>query len=327
MNSNSPGNLGRQLAFSLILGLLVVASLSFVADLPKVSEALASFDWRLLPAVLLLTLANYLLRFVKWHFYLGQIGVAGISLVDSLLLFMGGLSMVVTPGKVGEWLKTYLLRSLTGTPVSSSAPIVVAERLTDGLAMLLLASVGLAAYGWGWQVLLLVLLGGLAVVFLSQHRALARRVAGWLSRVTLVREQLVHARAFYESAHVLLKPANLAVAIALGLVSWFGECVAFFLVLVGLGLVATPTLLLQATFILATATLVGSVSLLPGGLAAAEGSIAGLLLLLGVTDSPAVAAAATLIIRFCTLWFGVSVGALALALFMPRLARRGVSLG
>jgi len=326
LNEKPLGGLRNKLLVSLVLGLVVFAGLSLYADLPKLLESLRDFAWPLVPAILTLTMANYLLRLVKWHYYLGQIGVAGMARVDSGLLFFSGLAMTVTPGKVGEWLKSYLLRELMGTPFARSAPIIIAERLTDGVAMLLLASSGLLAYGYGWQVLLVVLLGAAAVVYVSQHRAAARRLAAVARRVPFLARRLELLRSFYESSHVLFRPKNLALAIALGLVSWFGECLAFYLVLLGLGLPAGPLLLLQATFILATATLVGSVSMLPGGLAAAEGSIAGLLLLLAVTREPAVAAAATLLIRFCTLWFGVSVGVVALLLFAPRLARRGVRL-
>jgi uncharacterized membrane protein YbhN (UPF0104 family) len=54
--------------------------------------------------------------------------------------------------------------------------------------------------------------------------------------------------------------------------------------------------------------------MLPGGLGAAEASIAGLLLLL-VHDprmTPELAAAATLLVRFATLWFGVLLGLIGL---------------
>lgn len=326
LNGNPLGNLKTKILISLALGLVVVAGLSIYADLPKMAGALRSFNWALVPGILALTLLNYLLRFFKWHFYLGQIGVAGLSRFDSGLLFFGGLAMVVTPGKVGEWLKSYLLRELTGTPFSASAPIIVAERLTDGVAMLLLASLGLVAYGYGWQVLGLVFFGAAAVVFASQYRPLARLIFTWMRRVPFVSGRVEHFRSFYESSNQLFGTRNLVAAISIGVFSWFGECVAFYLVLLGLGLEPSGLLLFQATFILATATLVGSVSMLPGGLAAAEGSIAGMLILLAVTQDAAVAAAATLIIRFCTLWFGVLVGVVALLIFAPRLERRGVRL-
>ena len=65
---------------------------------------------------------------------------------DSALLFTSGMVMAVTPGKVGEVLKSYLLKRINGTPISASAPIVLAERVTDGLAMLLLMGFGLTLY-------------------------------------------------------------------------------------------------------------------------------------------------------------------------------------
>ena len=107
-------------------------------------------------------------------------------------------------------------------------------------------------------------------------------------------------------------------ALAIGVVSWSGECVAFFLILVGLGFPPTPGLLIRAAFVLATSTLVGSASLLPGGLGAAEASSAALLRLVLPISGPK-AVVATLLIRFCTLWFGVGVGVVSLLLFRRRL--------
>ena len=52
-------------------------------------------------------------------------------------------------------------------------------------------------------------------------------------------------------------------------------------------------------------TLVGAVSLLPGGAGAAEATIAGVLV---QGTSREIAAAATLLIRLCTLWFGAALG-------------------
>ncbi|MCS7003589.1 MAG: lysylphosphatidylglycerol synthase domain-containing protein, partial [Dehalococcoidia bacterium] len=70
-----------------------------------------------------------------------------------------------------------------------------------------------------------------------------------------------------------------------------------------------------ATFILAVATLAGALFLTPGGLGAAEGAMAGFLRV--VVGAPAsIGAAATLLIRACTLWFGVALGALALVYYV-----------
>ena len=77
-------------------------------------------------------------------------------------------------------------------------------------------------------------------------------------------------------------------------------------------------LLNQSTFALAAGSLVGSASLLPGGIGAAEGTVAAVLDL--VARQPRdVAAAATLLIRVCTLWFGVALGAASLVALARRL--------
>jgi uncharacterized protein (TIRG00374 family) len=96
---------------------------------------------------------------------------------------------------------------------------------------------------------------------------------------------------------------------------------AFYVTLIALGLDATGLLLLQAAFILPVATVAGAVLLTPGGLGVAEGGLTGLLQV--IVDMPkSLAAVATLIIRFATLWFGVLVGMGALAIMARRLARK-----
>ena len=97
--------LRNRLLFSLLLGLAVFAGLSFYADFREVGRSLGEFNWALLPLILLLTAGNYVFRFVKWQYYLRLIGVRGLSTLDSFLIFFSGLGMVITPGKVGEWLK------------------------------------------------------------------------------------------------------------------------------------------------------------------------------------------------------------------------------
>jgi uncharacterized membrane protein YbhN (UPF0104 family) len=95
-----------------------------------------------------------------------------------------------------------------------------------------------------------------------------------------------------------------------------------------MGIPASWELLVLASFAMGTATLVGSVLLLPGGLGATEGSIEGLLVFFGQHPwlpvgviSTTVGTAATLLIRFATLWFGVALGFIALAIAQMRFGR------
>ncbi len=238
----------------------------------------------------------------------------GLGYGASILLFTSGMVMAVTPGKVGEVLKSYLLKQINGTPVSASAPIVLAERVTDGLAMLLLMGFGLTLYAPARPAFFLLLLLTVAGLVLLQFRPLMERLMGLVAR--LPRGDTIAPRLLtaYLSSRALLSWRILLASTVISLLSWFGECVAFYFVLRGLGVPPSYLLLLQATFIFAASTLFGLVSFLPGGLGVSEASSAGLLVLLvGMARGPATTA--TIIIRFCTLWFGVALGAVALAMF------------
>ncbi len=318
MTSSWTPGLRNKLIAGFVFGLVVVIALLLASDARALGRQLEGFNWVVLPAALALTLFNYALRFLKWHYYLHVIGVRGIGVVESAALFVGGFTLAVSPGKAAEVLKSVVLKEMTGTPVSRSAPVVLAERLSDGLAMLLLASAGVLVYPRYWPAfaaVLGVLLLGIVVV---QIRPLARHLLQAAGRLPLLRRFAVELEAFYESSYDLLTLKNLALAIGLGVVSWAGEGVAFYLILQELGLPAGGELLFQAVFILAFATIVGAVSGLPGGLGAAEASVGAMLVALVGLDRPT-AGAATLLIRFCTLWFGVTLGLIALLAFRRRL--------
>ncbi len=307
-------NLKGKLVVSLVFALLVFVALAFYADAPRLVAAFAKFDWRFLPLAIAATLANYLLRFARWHYYLDVIGVKDVPRRDSLMIFLSGFSLTMTPGKLGEVLKSFLLKSRYGTPVSYSASIVVAERLTDVLAMVILAAAGLAVYPLGIGALVVVLVVTAIFVVLVQQRVLAERLLDLLARVPVIGRFAHLARNLYESAYLMLRAKPLLIAIALATAAWFGECVAFFIVLLGIGQSPTLLLLLQATFIYAAASLFGAVSMLPGGLGATEGGMA-LLLQQIVAVAREEAVASTLIVRLCTLWFAVLLGVIALLVF------------
>jgi uncharacterized protein (TIRG00374 family) len=315
-------NLRNKLILSLLLGMLVIVGFMAYGDFSDIWTRLGDFRWELLPILLFLSLANYLIRFVKWHFYLNHIGIHDVPKSDSFLAFFSGLGMVITPGKMGEWLKSYLLQEMRGIPFLRTAPILIAERFTDAVALLLLAVAGLIMFGEAWEIFIAVAVLSVLAVVVARHRPTMRAILHVAERAPLISRFARQLEDFYESTYILFSPWSLIFTIALSLVSWAGEALAFYLVLVGLGYDGSWTLLVQAAFILPIATLAGAVVLIaPGGLGIAEGGITGLLQVIveGMTKSTATLAA--LIIRFTTLWFGVIVGLITFAFVTRRLAR------
>lgn len=307
-------SLRGRILLSVGFALVVLTGLTLFADSRKLADVLRGFRWPLLVPILLLTSFNYALRFVKWQYYLHRVGITDLPAHLSARIFFANFTMAMTPGKIGEVFKSLLLREAIGTPIAVSAPIILVERLTDGIAMLFLASTGLIIFRYGVPVFAAIAVFGVLGFLLLQQRRLIRLMINTSERFRIVARFAHQMHAFYDRTYALLRPAPLAFATALGLVSWLGECVAFFLVLNGLGFGSTPRLFLTAMFVLAASTLIGSISLLPGGLGAAEIGMTAMLLALITKPlmTQDVAVAATLLIRFCTLWFGVALGIVAL---------------
>ncbi len=297
----------KKIIISVIAGVVVYVALSIYADLSKVIVALGNFNWMYLPLILVLTFLNYVFRFLKWDYYLRFLGI-NISKKVSAGVFLSGLSMSVTPAKLGEAFKSYLLKEISGVEISKTVPIVFAERITDLIGLIILASVSYSAFRYGKEVLFVTIFVISVIILVIQSKEL------WLKLINLNFSPIAKFAGtlnnLYESTYTLLKLKPLVMAIAISTFSWFFECLALHFVLKGFGL-DLPILLSVFTF--SFSTVAGAVSMIPGGLGVAEGSMTGILILTGIPK--AIAVASTFIIRFCTLWFGVLVGIITLSMY------------
>lgn len=312
---NRRPRLGRTLVLAAALGAALYVALAAWAGWLKVGDRLGHFAWWRVLVALGLASCNYLIRFVKWDFFLARLGIR-VRRGRSLGIFLSGFTLTVTPGKLGEVVKSYLLRESEGVAMARSAPIIVAERVTDLLALLILSVLGLGLLGGSWRVLVAgaVLVGGLVLAIAWEP--LGRGGLRLLGRLPLVRRVAHRLEDFYEATRELHRPAPLVWATALSLVAWGAECLAFWLIIGGFPGGMVPIRL--ATFIYAVTTVAGALSFLPGGLGVQEGGMVALLVGVGARLDEATAFAATFITRLSTLWFAVGVGLIALFVLQRR---------
>lgn len=293
-------------------GVAVYVAFSIWADAKSVGRALVDFQWLIAVAALALAFLNYLVRFGRWHYYLKILGLS-VPAGHSFLVFLAGFSLTVTPGKLGEAVKALLLRESHGIAAARTAPIVVAERLTDLIGLLLLACVGIFTFKADPRFLIVgagLIVFGLVVISV---RPIAMFFLRLFSRIPGLRKISPKLEEAYETTAALLRPAPLFLGVALSTVSWFFECAAFWAVVHGFA--GASVNLQAATFIYASMTIAGALSFLPGGLGVTEAGMLAMLGELAVGCNRSVAAAATFVTRVCTLWFAVIIGIGALLIF------------
>jgi hypothetical protein len=297
-------------------------------------SALSIFPLWIVPLLCLTQVGAGFFRFLEWHYYLGVISARErISLYDSAIIFVASLVMVISPGKVAELLKAVLLKMRTEIPVAVSAPVVVAERVVDGLAVivtmfftLLLAGdmLALGEYRAPSEMIIFtsaaIIFAGLIVV---QSTPLAYFFLSMLGKVPILRRLSEPLTTFYESSREIFKLKHVIPTTIMGLGVYMSSTMGFLLVLYGFDLVITWQLFWQVAFIVGFSSAVGAVSFVPNGAGVTEVTNLGLLIALVAPENPeltpAVAGAAALLQGFFHKWFRVFVGAGVAVIYRRRL--------
>ena len=301
--------LGKNLVLTVALGLAVYAALFFFLNFKAVAAALAGFNPALIPAVLGLVSLSYAGRFLRWLYYLRVLKVS-VPLGQNAAIFAAGLSMTISPGKLGEVLKSVFVRQASGAPIARTAPAVVAERATDGTGMVLWGFIGAFALGlppWTMLAFLGVAVFGIAVLRSKALSLLAERV---LLKLPLLDRLAPHLRSFHGASNELLGARALAVGTVISFFSWGLECLGVYLCAVGLGADAS---FLMIVFVFAVSSLLGVLSMIPGGIGAVEAGLA-LQFTKLAEMSAGLAGALTFVIRLATLWWATLLGILGLLL-------------
>lgn len=299
----------KKILISVAFGALVFLGFSIYADFDNLIRTFGEFSWIYFPLILALSFGNYIIRYYKWEYYRKLLNI-DLKPKASFLIFMATFVMSVTPGKMGELLKSYLVREENGTPVSRSAPIILAERLTDFISVVLLCIAGAFVFNYGKGIIIGVGLFFISGVMLISSRKLSMKVISYLEKVKLLSRFAHKFHEAYESIYTLVKIKPLIIATVVSAAAWFCECLGLYVILrVYSSISQIDVSLMSAVFIYGFSTIVGSIAMLPGGLGVTEASLTGLMVLMKIPKD--VSVASTFIIRVATLWFAVLIGVIA----------------
>ncbi len=288
-----------------ILTVIVYIAVLLLFDIQDAIDIIATFPVYLFFLMLILALCNYVIRFIKWHYYLKCIAV-DLPVKKSFTIFLAGFSMTLTPAKSGELIKPYLMKPY-GYPISHTASVVLVERLTDLLGMIVLVIIGAITLHVGFVPVLLMMGGIIAIVIVIQHPNLIEKIIRFVDRIPVMNKHTKKMESLYNSSRILTRPIPLSLGTLLSIFSWFFECLCLYIAIQGIGYHVS---LLSSVFIFSFSSIAGILAMLPGGLGATEGVM---MLLLTAEGLPVSAAnAATLLARFATLWFAVVLGIVAL---------------
>jgi uncharacterized membrane protein YbhN (UPF0104 family) len=298
---------------TLMLFLLGCAIALWLARDSEAAAAATLLSPATVAACLALSFANYVLRGLRWVVLGRAFGIIAPA-ARQLLYFFGGFALTVTPGKVGEVVRLWLLHRHHGVSYTRSMPLLAADRVMDMAAICLLALAGAALTGRYLLVTAVLAAACAGLLTALSHAPLLLHLLDWSERrIRRAPGLFARAREVCATLPAIGRPAVLVPSLALSCLGWLAECLVLLLVLHALGSVVS---LGGSMLVFCLAAVAGAVSLLPGGLDAADLSLLGLLRLIEVPEASAIVA--TILVRLATLWFAVVLGVLTLPFALRR---------
>jgi uncharacterized protein (TIRG00374 family) len=301
----------RRVLYVMLLAVAVYGAFAVWRGLGTMGAALSQFHWWAFAAACTLAFGNYVIRFLKWEFYLARLGIRGIPKTDSFLTFLSGFVLTVTPGKVGEVFKSLVLFETHGVPMAKTAPIVVAERITDLIGVIVLIVLGSLGFSGGlfWAGAGAFVVA--VILAIVSSRTLSHKLIGLTEslpgKAGALGPKLHQA---YDSLATMVAPRNLVIPTVLSIGAWSLECMSLWVILRGFG---QDTGVALCFFFYATSTLAGALVPVPGGLGVTETALQGQMMEIGKVAA-GTSTAAMILVRFATLWFAVLVGFVSLSL-------------
>ena len=281
-------------------------------------ERALSIPWTLLAGLLGLSALNYAVRAWRWIVLSGFLGFK-IAAARNVLYYFAGYALTATPGKAGEAVRLWLMKAGHGIPYVRSIPIMLADRVIDTWAVLiltLLCFADVSRHLWqGISVTVLVALLSLPILFpLRSVPLLGLAMKWWPGH----RRHWAKARRLLRSMAELSHWRTYGVTLLPSVIGWAAEGFALYLLL---RYFDAPVDVMQAVFVFCFSMIVGAVSMMPGGLGSTEITAVVLLKSIGVPLD--VAVASTALVRVTTFWFAAAIGVALLPFAISAATRSG----
>ncbi|MDI6806912.1 MAG: flippase-like domain-containing protein [Candidatus Aenigmarchaeota archaeon] len=271
---------------------------------------------------LLLWFVGAIIRSARWRYLLSKFDHIPFSKV--LHVFIPGLFLSnLTPAKVGEPIRCFLLQRVSKIGVSKSLPSILIEKMLDVITMILISLIGIlllvkisVIYLWlGLAILIYGLVFSVAIYILLSKKRTEKILSLFFSLFSFlpfVRQLKTKVKGFSKTVGKSLKvyrsERTIITTKIYTIFIWIIEGVILFLAFKSLGLEVT---ILSTIVILAITALLSVLTLLPGSLGSAE-IISALLFTSIFPLSLAEVTAAVLLARFLSFWMYALVGSILL---------------
>ena len=271
------------------------------AGFEKIQDVLGSLNWLSLIPIFSILAITLFLRSIIQKVLLNEIGIK-INIKENFIVYLSGLSMIVTPGGTGVMIKSYFLKKKFNHEISKTLPIIFVERFFDIIAIIILLFFTLSLIFSFYPFIISLILSffvGTTFLILKKHQKIVIKISAKLK----IFKRFTDSPEFTKSLNNLLTTKMVFFLIFTVVAITFLESLMFY---IGFNSFTQDFSYADSIQIFYSSILVGSIFLIPGGIGVTEGFFVSLLLEKGITFE--LSSAIIIFLRFSTIWIISCVG-------------------
>jgi len=285
------------------------AAFLIASDINTISSKISDFKIEIIPIILLLVTSGWFVLFFRWHLLLRNAKIF-IPVKDSFLIFTSGFALTIIPGKVGELVKSQLLKTKFGIARSKTVPIVILEQFYSAIGIVTLSFFGIWYFELGVYVLGFFMATLVFVFVLLSSRKAFNKIVTLLEKRRFTSKFVEPLSSSYDAIKNGIRGPITLYASGLSILFWLIEAISIYFILSAFEVEAIGFLTIISTY--TTSIMLGILSFLPIGIGVVEGTLTSFFTIHGIDVS--LALTIVIVIRLFTRWYGVSFGFIALKL-------------
>ena len=301
--------IGNKILIVVIAVIGLYAAFLIASDINTISSKISDFKIEIIPIILLLVTSGWFVLFFRWHLLLRNAKIF-IPVKDSFLIFTSGFALTIIPGKVGELVKSQLLKTKFGIARSKTVPIVILEQFYSAVGIVTLSFFGIWYFELGVYVLGFFTAALVFVFVLLSSRKAFNKIMTLLERRKFTLKLVEPLSSSYDAIKNGIRGPITLYASGLSILFWLIEAISIYFILSAFEVEAIGFLTIISTY--TTSIMLGILSFLPIGIGVVEGTLTSFFTMQGIDVS--LALTIVVVIRLFTRWYGVSFGFIALKL-------------
>ena len=301
--------IGNKILIIVIAVICLYATFLIASDINTVYDKISDFKIEFFPIILLLVTSNWFVLFFRWHLLLRNAKIF-IPVKDSFLILASGFALTIIPGKVGELVKSQLLKTKFGIARSKTVPIVILEQVYQATGIVILSFFGIWYFELGAYVLAFFTAGLIFAFVLISSRKTFNKIVLLLEKRKFTSKFVEPLSSSYDAIKNGMRGPITLYASGLSVLFWLIESISIYFILLAFGINVIEFLTVIPTY--TTSIMLGILSFLPMGIGVVEGTLTSFFTIHGIDLS--IAITIVIVIRLFTRWYSVSFGFIALKL-------------